>query len=307
MAALNILSTVGQRKKICAPAAPSPGSRSYDRIVSALLRAGVDPFASAEDLLYSLRFKPSGLRRPLIGKSTKVILGEKYGVKTAITYLAPSLDSGTNLCPFASPGCIEGCLKDTGRMGYASNGIVRLKKSLYYRLFPVQFLEDLAHDIAKLERAARRDGFVPAVRLNGTSDILWEKTGLLEKFPGVKFYDYTKAPLASRPHLPANYHLTYSVSELPHSMEEARRWLAAGRNAAVVVSSVGGTNKTHAKRAAADLIARDSWEGFPTIDGDQSDVRFNDEPGSWVVLYAKGGSVRDSSGFVRRIQISEEN
>ena len=275
----------------------------YHRIVSALHRAGVDPFAPQDELLASLRMLDSGKRRPLLGSSVKVIKGLAKGVKTAVMYLAPHLDSGTNLCPWASAGCIKVCLKSSGHMALDMNGIVRLKKSLFYRLFRGQFMEDLAEDIAKLERSALRAGLVPAVRLNGTSDILWERTGIIDAFPNVTFYDYTKAPLGQRPNLPPNYHLTFSLSEVPESMEHAKTWIDAGYNAAAVVSSVGGETRPDAARAAAYIIAAGSWHGYPTTDGDETDVRFWDEGGRWVILYAKGEATRDDSGFVARVDM----
>ena len=281
----------------------TPGSPAYHKIVAALLRAGVDPFASRDDLLASLRMLPSVKRRPLLGSSIKVVKGLKDGVKTAVMYLAPHLDSGSNLCPWASPGCIEVCLKSSGKMGLDVNGIVRLKKSLYYRLFRADFMADLAEDIAKLQRSAERAGMVPAVRLNGTSDILWERTGIMAAFPGVQFYDYTKAPLSRRPNVPPNYHLTFSLSERPDSMAHAMEWMDAGHNAAAVVSSLEGETRIDAARAAAAMLRAGPWQGYPTTDGDQTDIRFWDEGGRWVILYAKGSATRDTSGFVARIAV----
>ena len=306
MAALTIQIGGYSPLRIQAPDAPPCGTSRHDRIVSALHRAGVDPFAPEAELLASLRMLGSGRsvvlrRRPLLGSSVKVIKGLSKGVKTAVMYLAPHLDSGTNLCPWASPGCIKVCLKSSGHMALDMNGIVRLKKSLFYRLFRDQFMADLAEDIAKLERSAKRAGLVPAVRLNGTSDILWERTGIVAAFPNTTFYDYTKAPLGQRPNLPPNYHLTYSLSEAPDSMEHAQAWLDAGHNAAAVVSSVGGETRPDAARAAAYILAAGNWHGYPTTDGDETDVRFWDAGGQWVILYAKGDATRDDSGFVARV------
>jgi len=287
-------------RTIHAPDAPPQGTSKHARIVLALRRAGVDPFAPRDDLRASLRMLGSGKRRPLLGSSTKVIKGLKKGVKTAVMYLAPHLDSGSNLCPWASPGCIEVCLKSSGHMALDMNGIVRLLKSLYYRLFRADFMADLAEDIDRLQRSAERAGMVAAVRLNGTSDILWERTGIMAAFPGVQFYDYTKAPLARRPNLPANYHLTFSLSERPDSMAHALEWMDAGHNAAAVVSSIAGETRIDAARAAAAMLRSGDWHGYPTTDGDETDVRFWDEGGRWVILYAKGDATRDSSGFVAR-------
>jgi hypothetical protein len=42
----------------------------------------------------------------------------------------------------------------------------------------------------------------------------------------------------------------------------------------------------------------DSWEGFPTLDGDKNDLRFLDQKNSVVALKAKGKAKKDASGFV---------
>ena len=73
-------------------------------------------------------------------------------------------------------------------------------------------------------RKAQRENLTPAIRLNGTSDIVWERTpvvidgvkiasNIMELFASVQFYDYTKYPLAKRALLPNNYDLTFSRSE----------------------------------------------------------------------------------------------
>ena len=285
-------------RAIPAPDAPKVGSLRYFAIVASIQRAGLDPFSAT--LLDDLRTTDGGNRRRILGSSTKVLKSGKLGVKNVVLYLAPGADSGVNFCAFASPGCLSGCLKSTGHMRH--NGRARLLKSLYFLLFRADFLSQLDAEVGRLAKAARRAGMVAAVRLNGTSDILWERIAgdLMRAHPDVQFYDYTKAPLSSRRDLPANYHLTFSLSERGDSMGRALEWLQAGHNVAAVVSAKGATTWTAAKRAAAGLIGT-TWHGFPCIDGDESDVRFWDAPGSWVVLYAKGAATRDASGFVVRL------
>ena len=86
-------------------------------------------------------------------------------------------------------------------------------------------------------------------------------------------------------------------------MERALVWLAHGGSVAVVVA--GETHKlSEAKSVASQLVAL-GWKGYDAIDGDKSDVRFDDPGGSWVVLYAKGHkALRDVSGFVRRFAVA---
>jgi hypothetical protein len=123
------------------------------------------------------------------------------------------------------------------------------------------------------------------------------------RFPETTFYDYTKAPYNSRANRPDNYHLTFSLDERPGSMDRARTWLDNGGNVAVVLASET-SNRNHAK-AVAQAVVASGWNGYPALDGDVSDVRFNDEPGHWVALYAKGPkALNDSTGFVQRIPLA---
>ena len=54
-------------------------------------------------------------------------------------------------------------------------------------------------------------------------------------------------------------------------------------------------------RAATLLDIGELW-GKELVDGDLHDARFDDDPGKFVVLYAKGPAIYDTSGFVVRIR-----
>lgn len=97
-------------------------------------------------------------------------------------------------------------------------------------------------------------------------------------FPDVQFYDYTKR--ANRRDLPANYHLTFSLSE--DNDERAQIALENGLNVAAVFRALPET-----------------FLGRKVVDGDESDLRFKDERGVIVGLKAKGDARKDTSGFVR--------
>ena len=49
-----------------------------------------------------------------IDNNAKTVKGQKYGFITAILYLAPSTQSGFNVCPQASNGCKKACLFTAG-------------------------------------------------------------------------------------------------------------------------------------------------------------------------------------------------
>ena len=273
-------------------------------IRATLERLDINPDASRLDLLLALSTTDAGNRRRILGSSIKTRKGRGRGIRTRVLYMAPAASAGIVLCPWASAGCAAACLgHSSGHLRWDANQRVLAAKALWFHLFRTNFLYRLNKEIRQHTRTALRAGDVPAVRLNGSTDILWERHVDMSAHPDTTFYDYTKAPLRARQPA-ANYHLTASVDERPGSMDRAREYLAAGYSAAVVVQTKHGQTVTTAKRAAAALVGAGTWHGYPTVDGDKDDARFMDPPGSWVVLYAKGTRApRDRSGFVRRIVV----
>jgi hypothetical protein len=224
-----------------------------------------------------------------VSNDHKTVKGEKLGYLTGILYMSPGQEAGgRNMCPYASPECLKLCLNTAGLGGvYQSIQEARIRKARYWMDKTDQFLDLLRADIRKLERQAKAEGKIPVVRLNGTSDVRWEKTGIMEEFPHIGFYDYTKFPAEHRS-MPANYHLTYSYSEDPAAGERSDAWNARGVNTAVVF----------AVKPGQPLPA--TFRGRPVIDGDESDLRFLDAPGSIVGLRAKGEARGSLSDFVQQ-------
>ena len=253
-------------------------------------------------ILHALSTTDAGNPRKVLGSSIKTRKGRGRGIRTRILYMAPAASAGIVLCPWASAGCAASCLgHSSGHLRWDANQRVLSAKALWFHLFREHFLARLDTEIRRHTRTALRAGDVAAVRLNGSTDILWELHVDMAAHPSTTFYDYPKAPFAARRPAP-NYHLTASVDERPSSMARALCYLRAGYSAAIVVQTTDGQTVTTARRAAAALIAAGTWGGFPTIDGDKDDARFLDAPGSWVVLFAKGTKApRDTSGFVQRV------
>jgi hypothetical protein len=241
-----------------------------------------------------------------VSSDAKTVKGEQRGFLTGILYMAPAESAGVgNLCPFASLGCKSGCLDTAGRGAgdnVVANGIheARKRKARYFMQEREAFFWNLVKDIEALIRAADRRDLIPAVRLNGTTDIKWEsqrfgseRKTIFERFPDVQFYDYTKWPASKRAEIPANFHLTHSRAEDNEAM--ILDALKFGRSVAVVFS----TPAKRGKRPGGKLP--EWWNGYRVIDGDESDLRFLDDAGIVVGLRAKGDAQKDTSGFVVQV------
>tara|TARA_R110002167_G_scaffold174992_1_gene374063 strand:+ start:47506 stop:48327 length:822 start_codon:yes stop_codon:yes gene_type:complete len=258
---------------------------------------GVD--VDASNLQHQLQFTKSGRLRKLLGSNLKVEKGNKEGVLTAIMHLAPAYESGFNTCPFAT-NCASVCINKTGQLVTNMAHIARVSKTALWKLFPDEFLAQLRMELNQHIYLAGVKGMKPAVRLNGTSDVAWERTGIVDEFPDLTYYDYTKWPLEHRKPGP-NYHLTYSLSEEELSLVRAVQYLAAGHNAAAVFQSEDGTTRATAEAAVQRLLKAGRWMGYPITSGDTDDIRFDDPPGHWIALFAKGPATKDTTGFVRRV------
>ena len=256
--------------------------------------------------------KPTGNIK--IGKS----LGDN--IYTGILHLAPHkqsqnkaykyafggvIDSGNglNTCPWAG-SCVSLCLNTAGHGGIGLDGDglndcqrarIRRTRALFHKSLMVKVYawEMLKRDIARIERYARKKGMVPAIRPNGTSDIRWEKvkdptTGLtlMELFPNVQFYDYTKADIDKvRKGRAPNYHLTFSRQA--ENDDQAVRHLENGHNVSACFDTLPET-----------------WKGFTVVNGDDSDARMLDKStdgrGLVIGLLPKGKAATSDNGFVIR-------
>jgi hypothetical protein len=224
----------------------------------------------------------------------KIQKGAKLGYLSFILHLAPATLSGKETCPKRTAGCTEACLNTAGRGGMFKKGEntnmiqqARIRKTREFFENRDQFMKDLYHDIRKGIKQAERLGLTPVFRLNGTSDLAWEKytvgttdMNLFELFPTVQFYDYTKVLGRKTAQYP-NYHLTFSAADGNDS--DVARAVSAGMNVAAVFDKLPET-----------------YMGRPVINADDTDLRFLDPVGVIAGLKAKGRAKKDTTGFVRR-------
>lgn len=217
----------------------------------------------------------------------KTIKGEKLGYRTGIMYLAPARASGViNVCPFASVGCKAMCLNTAGRGQMDMVQQVRIARTLFLKEQPITFMRQLKIEVAKVIASAERKKMIPAIRVNGTSDLPKLALPLADLFKTVQFYDYTKIPQPWKRVRP-NYDLTFSRSET--NEKDCIDALANGINVAVVFSTKKGEKLP------------DEYLGVEVINGDEHDLRFLDKKGVVVGLTAKGRAKKDTSGFVVKV------
>jgi len=236
----------------------------------------------------------------------KVLKGIKQGYNTYILHLAPARLSGHEVCPKRTVGCTDSCLNTAGRGGMFKRGEVtnviqeaRIRKTKLFFADRDAFMVHLVKDIQLGIKQSERLGLIPVFRLNGTSDLSWEKysftidgviyPNIFKYFEGVQFYDYTKV-LGRKVQGISNYHLTFSAAD--GNDGDVTKAISQGYN----IATVFGIKKT--------VPMPEFYLGTPVYNGDESDLRFLDPKGVIVGLYAKGKAKKDTSGFVKYPTIS---
>ena len=235
-------------------------------------------------------------------KSAKMMKSYNHNVATYCVYLAPANMAGRtkkgtriNVCPM-SQHCKELCLNSAGhnKADILSNGnenvrkslinISRIKKTKLFYNDRDLYMDILIHEINRDRSYAKRNGMDFSVRLNGTSDLspeIMKKDGknILEIFPDVQFYDYTK--VYNRTKLMKfypNYDITFSYDG--YNWDQCEQFLNDGGKVAVVFDS-----ETMPKY----------YKGYKVIDANGYDMRYLDPKGCIMGLefhpIAKDGKV----------------
>ena len=219
-----------------------------------------------------------------VAQSVKMRLSYENGTMTYCLYLAPWNMSGYNVCP-KGQHCNEFCLNGSGqnKCDELARGVEgskinrsRIKKTRLFYENRAKFMEILIHEISAKRARAKRMGYGFSVRLNGTSDlspILFKDPesgkNLLELFPDVVFYDYTK--VYNRINLLnqySNYDLTFSYDGF--NIDECENFLQNGGRVAVVFFG--------------DKLPK-RFNGWKVIDGNLYDMRYLDEKQTIVGLH----------------------
>jgi hypothetical protein len=231
----------------------------------------------------------------------KVLKGMAQGYNTYILHLAPANLSGYETCAKRTAGCTAACLNLAGRGGMFKKGEntnviqqARIRKTKMFFENRVEFMATLVKDIELGIKQSSRLKLIPVFRLNGTSDLAFEKyevvrngqlfRNIFTAFPEVTFYDYTKILGRKVAEIP-NYSLTFSAAD--GNDNDVAKAITQGYN----VATVFGIKKT--------LPMPETYMGIPVFNGDESDLRFLDPKGVIVGLYAKGKAKKDETGFVK--------
>lgn len=215
-----------------------------------------------------------------VAHSAKMSASFRNGTMTYCIYMAPWNTSGYQVCAFGEH-CHKSCLNYSGREKIKEfthgrdNEVFNARKRktrLFYENRNV-FMELMIHEIKKYQKRAQRLNMEFSVRINGTSDLSplafkYEGKNILEIFPNIQFYDYTKNPnrikLMERF---SNYDVTLSFDG--HNWEECEKFLA--KNGKVAVVFYGGLPST--------------YKGYEVGDANGYDMRYMDKGGTICGLH----------------------
>ena len=235
---------------------------------------------------------------------------EKSHIETRILHLSPADSSGVDVCPMAK-NCKKICLHFAGNPAYmSSKQAARIRRTLAFSADKQRFGMLLILSI--LHACNKQDDRILAVRLNGTSDIMWEnvdltitpefstfcsvkfgaivpigKRNIFEIFnyirdnaikgQDVTFYDYTKVKRNWAECKRIGYHLTFSFDGHDNIQNDriAREALSHGVNVAAAFNVKRG--KT--------LPSHYMWQSTvrEVLDGDLSDFRPADKQGGHII------------------------
>ena len=236
-----------------------------------------------------------------IKQSRKMRLSLVNGTATYCIYLAPADLSGYNVCP-NSKHCKQFCLNASGQnkvdiLARGEHSIInqsRIKKTKLFHENRELFMEIMVREIKTAQAYAKKNNLEFSIRINGTSDLspeLFKYHGknLLELFPNVQFYDYTKVYgrinlLQKYP----NYDLTLSYNG--YNWDECKKFMDNGGKAAVVF----------------EKQLPETWRGYKVIDANDYDMRYLDPNGTIMGLhyhpvasdYVNGHYVSPNTPFV---------
>ena len=237
--------------------------------------------------------------RPLLSANSKLKkLPGKAGRYRAIGLaLAPANFSGRELCPWRTSGCSAACNGFWSGMNVTSSTRAALiGRALLWHGHRELFREKLLKELRNFRALCCRSGVIPAVRLNVSSDIVWERQfpELFTEFPDIRYYDYTKALPRHRPTLPKNYQISHSFGERTTTADIADI-VASGRNVVIAFDSAYAPQRQlWGALPSAVQFSDDNGRHLKlqVVNGDRHDIRIPELDGRGVVIGLHGKSGR---------------
>lgn len=233
---------------------------------------------------------------------------EKSQIETRILHLSPADSSGFDVCPMAK-NCKKICLHFAGNPAYMNTKqVARMRRTLAFSADKQRF--GLLLILSILYSCNKQDDKTLAVRLNGTSDIMWEnvdltidrefstfcwvkfgalvpvgKRNIFEIFNHIRehsgqdvaFYDYTKVKRNWAECKRLGYHLTFSFDG--HDNKQNHRIAASAINAGVNVAAAFNVKRGQPLPNFVHYQNRKFW----VVDGDLTDFRPSDHQGFRIV------------------------
>ena len=252
-------------------------------------------------MIIDTNYGPWNSDRPLLSANSKLrkLPGAAAKYRAIGLAMAPARHSGRNLCTWSTTGCENAC------NGFFSGmNVTRTTRAALVgraRLFlenRAEFVAKLFRELANFAKLCARQNVIPAVRLNVSTDIVWERIlpEIFAEFPRMAFYDYTAALPRHRPTTPANYSLSHSWKETT-TADDVRAVIEAGRNLVVPFDSAWIPQRGLYGALPESLTVEGGAGGAITlrcVNGERHDLRLPavDGRGVVVALHGKSGSSR---------------
>jgi len=213
-------------------------------------------------------------------ESAKIQKTNQDGIVNVVMFLSPANETASDaytLCFWAKDnGCLPNCIAKQGRLGMPNGQFAQLWKTAILLLRPEWFRARVVKELKALVKKHGAENL--RVRPDGTSDLLWD--WLVEMFPDVKFYGYTKGLKKIKRNRHKNLSLTFSGSNA-NSLVRLRTATAIkmGMNVALALN----TGKTKGEWLPPSTHDR-------LLDMDKQDDRTTDPVGAIGLLKRKGSN-----------------
>lgn len=236
------------------------------------------------------------LEKSVTGRSVKIV-----GLP-----LAPSGESGRNVCQHSTDACRKACV--TWYAGRKVQAIVRramVARTMFFFEYQESFFgllrAELGIELAKAQIAGEQLYFRP----NESSDLPWERFSDMPWLTPCYDYSAIVSRVLKSLAWDFDYHLTLSIKETT-TVAQARAVLDNGGNVAAVVDTV--YNPQSKKFGILPSVVSIGGKEYRTVDGDVHDLRRREIDGSGrvVLLRLKGTNAAKKSarelGFAKSIE-----